>query len=126
MLTKRSWFLIGITLILLLGAGLAIISCNIFGNQSHKQAAALGLTPSEFATLDTSVRECFIEEFAFLQDYPDFPIYYERVSELEDKPGLTVIKAYGRFQLPSPSVTFGFYGGKTYLIETEFNPASDS
>jgi len=126
MLIKRKWLLIVIALIILIGAGVEICSCNTTQNPDREVAHALGLSLREFEIIDTAVRECFIEEFAFLQDYPDFPIRYERYEKLEDNSNPIVIKAYGIFQLPSPSVTFGFRDGKTYIIATEFNPAGDS
>ncbi|MEA3312439.1 MAG: hypothetical protein U9Q76_09515 [candidate division WOR-3 bacterium] len=91
-----------------------------------EQAEALGLTPEEFAAFDAAVREHFCEKYPALQDWLDFPILYERKPKLEDKPGLRVIKAYGRFESPSPTVTFGFHNGEIYVISEELEPAGDA
>lgn len=91
-----------------------------------KQAAALGLTPSEFKIVDTAVREYFYEKYPFLRDWPDFPIRYEKVPELENREGLKVIKALGRFRLPSPSAIFGFYNGEVYFIAEELQGEPES
>ena len=81
-----------------------------------KQADSLGLSCEEFNIISASVYEYFFDISPTLESWEEFPILYRRISELEDKQGLIVIRAKARFMQPSPSITVSFYNNKVYLI----------
>jgi hypothetical protein len=80
-----------------------------------KKAVALGLTPDEFGILDRAVHEYLSKHYSSTGVEYSSVVYY-RLEEKEYIPGLIVVRAELHFIFPSPSVIFGFYCGKAFLI----------
>jgi hypothetical protein len=72
-LDKRNWLIQTIVLVVLISIILPISSCAIFNNQNASQTDKLGLTPSQFEFLDTTVHEYLYGKYPFLRD-TDFGI----------------------------------------------------
>ena len=104
-------------LILLVGTGLAIISCTTFQHKNIEQALTLGLTPAEFTILDTAIHEYLYEKYPFLCN-TEFGIRYERVDTKVEGiwPYILIIDAYANFRTPPVIVRSAFFHGYVKII----------
>ena len=83
----------------------------------NKRAVVLGLTPSEFEILDTTIHEYLYEKYPFLYD-TEFGIRYEKVDTKVEgvPPESLVIDAYANFRTPPVVVRAAFYDENVKII----------
>ena len=115
-MAKRSWLLIGIGFILLLGIVLAVTYCISYQNRSVEQNDTLNLTPAEYNVLDTAIREYLYEKCPILRD-TEFSIGYKRVATIW--PRVLIIDAYASFKIPPLVVRAAFFNGHVKIISEE-------
>lgn len=116
-LVKRNWLIQTIVLAVLISIILPISSCAIFKNHNDAQTDDLGLTPSQFELLDTTVHEYLYEKYPFTRN-TEFAIGYERVDTIIDDvlPEFLLVDAYAMFSIPPVVIRAIVYNDHVKII----------